>query len=154
MTTVGEIIGLLAEAEIFDLCESLAREFDADLGTLFKSLARKCMQTFPSGTSYDLQKEIVDHYWKLIKKMLKKFDSTNMKYHSIVVERIFSTNPKMELPIWLVNQFKQRDGGALLRLYLKFQRFDDAISFAIKLIEQVKLQFIFSYFSIFFHFPE
>lgn len=65
---------------------------------------------------------------------------SNFKYHFIIADRILAFNPKSTLPSWFTHTFQQFNPGSLLRLYMKYQQFDEAERLAINLLKSNNTQ--------------
>jgi hypothetical protein len=67
--------------------------------------------------------------WKLLESYLLKYDSnqTNYEYHSIVLDRIYSTNHGINPPKWLTKSIKKLDPSSLIRIYLKHSFLEEAM---------------------------
>jgi hypothetical protein len=94
--------------------------------------------------------------WEFLRRFLERHDSTpvnNYAFHKCVANRILSyaatasngadqaddaTDDRMQLPAWLVTNFKERYGGALLNLFIDHRQYEDAINLVQYFVDEFK----------------
>jgi len=142
LLTLNELFPLLVQHNLFETALSLAKLYDfqsIDLSLLFDHLTKKFITLLREETGKSVIE--VDGYtvsivWSLLKQYLQIYDSpnTNYQYHATVIEQIFSTERRVELPVWLTDSLKQKNAAALLRLYIKYNYFIEASSLVLDLL--------------------
>eukprot|EP00252_Welwitschia_mirabilis_P001382 TRINITY_DN11252_c0_g2_i1.p1 TRINITY_DN11252_c0_g2~~TRINITY_DN11252_c0_g2_i1.p1 ORF type:complete len:1206 (-),score=253.75 TRINITY_DN11252_c0_g2_i1:415-3597(-) len=85
--------------------------------------------------------------WHTLQSFLEKYRSVHSRLPVVVAEALLSTDPLIELPVWLVNIFKgtrssswgmageEADPAALLRLYVEHGRFSAATYLLLEYID-------------------
>lgn len=150
--SVDETVASLVRGGLFDCAIEVCQSFRVPLNAVFESLASKCVRVSRSGadnktwqwlsanslSKLHCSKESspADLAWQLLKVYLERHhcpgDSTHYK---VVTTKLLSLG--FTLPQWLIRSLKLVDCPALLRLYISYDKLEDATLLAIELIDAV-----------------
>lgn len=155
----SEMVGLLVSAGMFDRAIIICKAFNLKLNSIFENLALRCVTL----AQYSLQdvnganqiedawdwlqenelpqfpgakeNSVSDQAWLLLKTYLTKYEEPNGCYHRVTASTLLSHD--YPLPTWFVNPYKSLDFAELLRLYLGFDKLEEAVGLALEYIEAV-----------------
>lgn len=128
----NEIISLLVNNNYYDLAFHISDIFDIDKSLIFERLTKSCLEEQISGKpfvihledSFLFNKKEKDLGWKMIEYYLKKYEQNY--YKKVVIETVFTVNSHLNIPLWLKESFIKTDASTLLRIYIKFDKLQNA----------------------------
>lgn len=148
----NDVVSLLVRKSAFSQAADIAQRLKVDMSGLFEHLAVKCVRLSKMSTAALAQEDtkwlfidenasvlegpISDRAWKLLQKLLSKYDLTPAVYRQVVLEAVLNTDRRMRVPPWLTRYYTLHNPPALLRAYLRYDLLTDATKFAIQLIKE------------------
>ncbi|PIK41830.1 putative nuclear pore complex protein [Apostichopus japonicus] len=151
--TVDETVASLVRAGLFDCAIEVCQSFKLKLTPVFESLASKCVRVSRSGANSKTWRWLsantpaklhcskesspADLAWDLLKVYLTRHQRPgDSAYYKVVTSKLLSLG--FSLPQWLIKSLKQSDYPVLLRLYISYDKLEEAALLAIELIQAVR----------------
>ncbi|PIK52025.1 putative nuclear pore complex protein [Apostichopus japonicus] len=151
--TVDETVANLVRAGLFDCAIEVCQSFKLKLTPVFESLASKCVRVSRSGANSKTWRWLsantpaklhcskesspADLAWDLLKVYLTRHHRPgDSAYYKVVTSKLLSLG--FSLPQWLIKSLKQIDYPVLLRLYISYDKLEEAALLAIELIQAVR----------------
>ncbi|KAJ3146449.1 hypothetical protein HDU86_008501 [Geranomyces michiganensis] len=157
--TPADALALLTSASRFDDAFTLGKHFHLDLARTFEAMAEKCVwlakralttgvsATRPSvlsggpGGAEDLTDDPdlawtgsdIARAWRLMCGHLDRLDEEGT-YRAAVIDRVLFVDPLHPLPLGLTTFYKTHHPEDLLRLYVNYNRLDDAARFFVDIL--------------------
>eukprot|EP00096_Caligus_rogercresseyi_P011692 TRINITY_DN4693_c0_g1_i1.p1 TRINITY_DN4693_c0_g1~~TRINITY_DN4693_c0_g1_i1.p1 ORF type:complete len:726 (-),score=219.36 TRINITY_DN4693_c0_g1_i1:66-2243(-) len=147
----GETVSVLITSNLYEDALQISSLFGLDPKPIVEGLTSRCVrlsqvkndsawdwivENNPSGT--DVRSgSCVDAAWKLLQSVVGRLESSHglSSIHKAVVMRLFSLGAP--LPTWVLKEYKRRNAGELLRLYLIHGYLEDAAYLAVEYINAV-----------------
>ncbi|ORX51011.1 hypothetical protein BCR36DRAFT_325982 [Piromyces finnis] len=118
------------EEKKYDKAVNLASHWSIDSSLLFQSLASECIVDMEKYGNVFNAEALNDQTkaWKQLEDYLKVFENSEhfSSYKKIVMETLFSLDHEIVLPKWLMQQYKKKHTEDAVRIYLKYNRIEDA----------------------------
>jgi hypothetical protein len=78
-------------------------------------------------------------FCELLKKFLSLHDSSTnyYRYHKVVIEKFLETCITSEVPEWLIQPFMDQFSGDLIRIFIKYNRINEAAQFTLKILNNI-----------------
>ncbi|MPC07926.1 Nuclear pore complex protein Nup160 [Portunus trituberculatus] len=136
----ADTISLLTHAKLFREAVRLARLFEQPVDPVLKGLAHTCLHPplVRPPTLEDNSREGGDKdvWWKTLKQLMEQEEKGNQSVlHYAVASTLLQYSTL--LPAWLVNSYKARNCGELLRLYVSHGLLEDAVRLAMQYLDGV-----------------
>lgn len=136
----ADTISLLTHAKLFREAVRLARLFEQPVDPVLKGLAHTCLHppllrppTLEDGSREGNDKDV---WWKTLKQLIEQEEKGNQSVlHYAVASTLLQYSTL--LPAWLVNSYKARNCGELLRLYVSHGLLEDAVRLAMQYLDGV-----------------
>ncbi|CAI9723426.1 Hypothetical predicted protein [Octopus vulgaris] len=153
-----EMIGILVSVGLFDRAIIICKAYDLPLNPVFENLALRCVtlslcesdsgdeNITENAWQWLKENEISqvlttkvcsasDQAWLLLKTYLSKYEEPNARYHRCTAIKLLSHN--YQLPTWFVNPYKTLDVAELIRLYISFDKLEEAVAVTLEYLDAV-----------------
>ncbi|CAH0554990.1 unnamed protein product [Brassicogethes aeneus] len=143
ITTPHELVSLLNNAGLFKTALKICINFKVPYESVFDTLTKHCVllteQDHPNAWDWLVENDlqdlpvnrdcIADVVWQLLQECLRTYEEPNMTtLHSVVLRKIIGM--KMFVPFWLMESYKKRNPGELLKILHSSGRLEEAATMA------------------------
>jgi len=114
----------------YDKAVTLSKDLSLDSSALFQKLASECiidLEKYGNVFNADALNE-QSKAWKKLEEYLKIYENSEnfSHYKKVIMDTLFSLDQQMVLPKWFIEQYKQKHTEDAIRIYLKYNRIEDA----------------------------
>ncbi|KAH6915289.1 nucleoporin Nup120/160-domain-containing protein [Coprinopsis sp. MPI-PUGE-AT-0042] len=151
------IVMRLAHHNLLNQALSVASGLGVDMTDLFIQLASQCVRLSKASTNYVPPIESdwlltdnastwsgspADRGWKFLRQALNRYDNatTDYRYTKAVMETVLSVDRNTPPPPWLVQTLEAQHPEHLIRLALRYEKIEDAVSYSLSILHKSDAQ--------------